>query len=309
MSDSNNSNNWESLWGVLLILFSALGFSAKSIFVKLAYLENPDSILILTLRMLFSLPFFILGIYLKRDRLPSESLLYGKIISLGVLGYYFASIFDFYGLETIPAGLERMILFSYPTLVVLISAFFKKRKIQKIEISSLILTYGGILLIFIGDATYREPDFLQGSLWVFMAAISYAGYLVGSDTMIDKLGGMLFSSLSMTVAIITIYFHFSAIRSTEILFSQSTHIYSLTFLMAIFSTVLPVFLLTQGIQRIGSGRAAIVGSIGPVSTIYMSQIFLDEKIRFTEVLGSVLIISGVLLTSTQKKTSLKSGET
>lgn len=297
------------MWGVIFIFLSALGFSAKSIFVKLAYIEAPDSILILTLRMLFSLPFFLLGIYINRSKLPSDSLLYLKILLLGVIGYYFASIFDFYGLETIPAGLERMILFTYPTLVVLISSFVRGRKIQKIELGSLYLTYGGIAVIFLGDVSYREPGFIRGSLWVFLAAISYAGYLVGSDSMISRLGGMLYSSLAMSIAILSIYLHFSLTRDNRLLFIQSENIYFLSFLMAIFSTVVPVFLLSQGIQRIGSSRAAIVGSIGPVSTLYMSQIFLDEKIGLSEILGSILIITGVLLTSTQKKSTFQTDST
>jgi drug/metabolite transporter (DMT)-like permease len=76
---------------------------------------------------------------------------------------------------------------------------------------------------------------------------------------------------------------------------QTERVYALSIAMAIFSTVLPVFLLAAGIRMIGSGRASMVGAIGPVSTIFMAYMFLGESISAPQIAGSLLVLAGVLI--------------
>jgi drug/metabolite transporter (DMT)-like permease len=299
----NNSKDFSV--GILFVIISALGFSAKSIFVKLAFSEVPNPILILALRMCFSLPFFFAGIYFQKDKLQKHALVYVQIMLYGILGYYFASIFDFYGLEYVSAGMERIILFTYPTLVVIITYFLTKNPLSKRELLSLFLTYGGIISIFFGKDLFLDKQKLIGALWVFMGSISYAGYLVGSGKLIPVMGASLYTSLAMSISGIAILIHYWIQYPIKDLFSQTKNIYLLSFLMAILSTVIPVFLLSQGIKRIGSEKAAIIGSLGPVSTLYLAQFFLGEDISITEVLGTLVIISGVLLISTSTKKKIE----
>ncbi len=294
-------NKWSFGVGVFLVIISALGFSAKSIFVKLAFQEILNPLLILTLRMMFSIPFFILGIYFQKDKLPKDKNLYFQIIAYGILGYYFASIFDFYGLEYVSAGLERIILFTYPTIVVVLSFIFFKKSLNKKEIFSLILTYGGILGIFLGEGILLDKNNFIGVMWIFFAAIAYAGYLIGSGNLIPKMGASLYTSLAMTTASVSVFIHYSIQFPIDGLFNKSFRIYLLSFLMAMISTVIPVFLLSQGIKRIGSSKSAIVGSVGPVSTLVLGNIFLDEPIHLSEIIGTFVLISGVLLISSSKE--------
>ncbi len=287
--------------GIFFVIISALGFSAKSIFVKLAFSEVPNPILILALRMCFSLPFFFAGIFIQRDNLQKHPMVYVQIVLYGIIGYYFASIFDFYGLEYVSAGTERIILFSYPTLVVIITYFITKNPLSKRELLSLLLTYGGIVSIFLGEDLFLNNQKLIGALWVFMGAVSYAGYLVGSGKLIPIMGASLYTSLAMSISGIAVLIHYWIQYPIKDLFFQTKNIYVLSFLMAILSTVIPVFLLSQGIKRIGSQRTAIIGSLGPVSTLYLAQLFLGEEVSFREVFGTIVIISGVLLISSSPK--------
>lgn len=287
--------------GIIFVVISALGFSIKSILFKLTFLENPNPILILALRMAFSLPFFLAGIYFQKEKLKIGRTIYFQILILGILGYYFASIFDFYGLEYISAGVERVILFTYPTIVVLLNFIFYRKPFNKKEILALILTYGGILSIFMGGDFFLDKNKLYGVLWVFLCAISYAGYLVGSGKLIPLVGASLYTSLAMSVAAVSVLVHYCIQFPVLDIFDQSIKIYILSFSMAIFSTVIPVFLLSQGIIRIGSQKTAIISSLGPVSTLYLANIFLGEVVSSTEIIGTLVLISGVLLISTSNK--------
>jgi drug/metabolite transporter (DMT)-like permease len=78
-------------------------------------------------------------------------------------------------------------------------------------------------------------------------------------------------------------------------------VYELAIAMAIFSTVLPVFLLSAGIRRIGSGNASLIGSIGPVATIYLAHVFLNENVSMQQLAGSLLVLIGVITISINSK--------
>ena len=100
--------------GALMVMLSAVCFSAKAIFAKLAYRHGADASTVLGLRMAFALPFFMLvafrgGRERSAERFTKREL--GTLVLTGSAGYYLASALDFQGLTLISAGLERLILF------------------------------------------------------------------------------------------------------------------------------------------------------------------------------------------------------
>jgi drug/metabolite transporter (DMT)-like permease len=295
--------NYRRYLGALLTFLGAICFSAKAVMVKLAYIHQADALSLLTLRMLFSLPFFIaIAIYSSRKisdvRLTSKDWL--MVIILGVTGYYLASFFDFEGLRFITAGLERLILFVYPTLVVILSAVFFKKKIGRREYAALLLTYIGIAIVFINDLNLYQKNLWLGTALIFGSAFTYSIYLIGSGELIPKLGSMRYTSYAMIVSTVAVCIHY--ISSSEIkILSFSKEVYLLSAAMALFSTVIPALLLSEGIRMIGSGRASIIGSIGPVSTIILAYFFLGENITLYQLLGTALVLAGVLTVSRSKK--------
>ena len=96
-------------YGAGLALIAALGFSLKAIFVKLAYPYGVDAITLLALRMGFALPVFLwVGLVGQRAGASLTRDDWLKLFALGCLGYYGASILDFWGLEYISAGQSHL---------------------------------------------------------------------------------------------------------------------------------------------------------------------------------------------------------
>ena len=85
------------------------------------------------------------------------------------------------------------------------------------------------------------------------------------------------------------------------IFSYPTEVYKIGVSMALLSTIIPSFLLGEAIKQIGASNVAIVGSIGPVSTIILAAIFLGERITIYQLFGTAIVIAGVLLITTSKK--------
>lgn len=287
--------------GILICLLGAVCFSTKAIFVKLAYRDTGiDAVPLLALRMIFALPFFAVSAVIasrKTDNVKFTTRQWFNIALMGCLGYYVSSLLDFIGLQYISAGIERLILFIYPTIVLLITAVLFKVPISRHQWMAVLITYIGLFTAFFGeinlDGTYSR-DFYFGSICIFACALTYAIYLVGSGSLIPIVGAAKFNSYAMSFACIAVLMHYF-FTSDQSLWEFPPRVYLYTVSMALLSTVIPSYLISEGIKRIGSGNASIVGSIGPISTIIQANIFLFEPIFALQVAGTMLVLTGILL--------------
>jgi drug/metabolite transporter (DMT)-like permease len=299
------SEKHRQLLGVLLAFFASIMFSTKAVFVKLAYQYEIDAVSLLLLRMLFSLPFYIgIAIYASQKVSTYQPTRkdYWKILFLGVMGYYVASLLDFLGLQYITASLERLILFAYPTFVVLIGVFYFKEKINRPQIIALLLTYLGIVIIFVGNVDITSKrNLIIGSGLIFLCAVTFAVYIAGSGQLLPKLGTWRFTSYALIVSSSAVILHYLILNQGLGTFNYPYQIYVLSILMAIISTVIPTLLTSEGIRLIGSSNVAIVASVGPISTIVMAYFFLGERLSFIQLMGGVLVLFGVVFVSVARK--------
>lgn len=287
--------------GVWLAILAALGFSLKAIFVKLAYAVPQavpvDAVTLLALRMVFALPVFAwVGFRASRSMPPLTRRDWLLLTALGLLGYYGASILDFIGLRYITAGLERLILFTYPTLTVMIGVLCMGKSLSRREVAALLLSYAGIALAFAHDLEFAGDmsGVLTGVAFVFASSLSYAFYLAGSTEAIHRLGAARFTAFAMLVSTLATLLHFVATQPLSA-FNQPLPIYGYGIAMALFSTVLPVFMQSAAIRRIGSTKAALLGTIGPMLTIFLGWYCLEESISPAQIAGAGLVIAGVVL--------------
>lgn len=290
--------NQDALVGVIFALLAAVGFSAKAILVKLAYLDRVDAVTLLALRMAFSVPFFI-GVALWVRRRHAEPLSGHDrllVLVLGLIGYYLSSFLDFLGLQYVSAGLERLILFLYPTLTVILSALLARRAISRPVMAAMAVCYAGIALVFVHDVGTMQGGIVLGASLVFASTLSYSVYLVGAGHAIARIGTTRFTAYAMIVATTASLLQFAATHPMHAL-DVPTRVYELALAMALFSTLLPVFLLSHAIRRIGSGHTSLIGSVGPVSTIALAYVFLQERVSLLQAAGSALVLAGVIIVS------------
>jgi drug/metabolite transporter (DMT)-like permease len=293
-----------ALIGAALCFVAAVAFSIKSILIKLAYAYHVDASTLLTLRMGFALPFF-LAMAAWSGRRPQHARLtrrqWSLVLALGFIGYYLASYLDFLGLQYISAGLERLTLFLYPTIVVVLSALIFKRRIGVHQALALALSYLGIVLVFaeMVSATSADDGFWIGTGLVFGSALIYSFYLIVSAEIVGTIGPMRFTAYAMSVACALTFVQFALTHSMRALVLPAP-VYWHGFVMATVSTVLPAWLMSEGLRRIGANQAALVGSIGPVVTIVLGYLFLNEPMSALQVFGAALVLAGVTLVTMKK---------
>jgi drug/metabolite transporter (DMT)-like permease len=289
-----------TLAGFLITFLGAVLFSTKAIIVKVAFANTRmDALTLLMLRMTFSLPFYLGAVWLSRQQ-HSDSPLSTKqwmaVIGLGLFGYYLSSLFDFIGLQYVTAGLERLILFLYPTFAVLINAFVYKQPVTRTQKIALFLTYLGIAIAYIGELQIdiSNPNFIWGSFLIFICSITYSIYIVGSGHLIPAVGVTRFTAYAMLSSTAGVFMHFAFAGSMPALQEAGTH-WWYGILLAVVATVLPSFMLSNGMKRIGTNNVAVISAIGPVSTIIQAHFVLGENIFPAQIAGTILVILGVIL--------------
>lgn len=269
--------------------------------VKLAYQYDIDAVELLLLRMVFALPFYIIIAFLKKPKNPDQikNRDYLWVFFFGFVGYYLASYFDFLGLKHIKASMERIILFIYPTLVLLISRIFLKKAITKPQVIAILITYIGIIITFSQELEISGDGVIIGGSLVFLSALTYATYLAGSGWLIPKFGATTFTSYAMIVSCTGIIMHYFLFRRTD-LTSYELEVYLLSLAMALVSTVIPSYMVSAAIKTLGAPNFSIIGSLGPISTIILANIFLDERMTSIQIIGTVVVIMGIIVISRSK---------
>ncbi|WP_285961797.1 DMT family transporter [Pseudomonas tohonis] len=284
--------------GSLFAVLSAAGFSLKAIFVKLAYAAAPvDALTVLAMRMGLALPLFAWLLWLSRS--PGSVALsmqdWARVVLLGMFGYYLSSLFDFYGLESISAGLERLILFTYPTLVLIFQALAFRERPSRRTLLAMGLCYLGLGVALMHDigSTDMGAQVMVGAAWVFASAVTYALYYLGTGVMVKRLGSMRLAGLAGSASALMVLAHYGASADIGQLGMLPVAVWGYAALMALLSTVLPVYWMALAIQRMGTTNTAAVGNLGPVLTILASWALLDEAISAYQLVGLALVLFGV----------------
>ena len=290
-------------WGVALAIVGTLVFSFRPILVKLVYVTYPVSpVTLLFLRMTISLPFFLaVAWWLRRDEPRLTARDWAAVAALGFIGYYAASFLDFIGLQYVGAGIGRLILYLYPTLVLLISFLFLHRRPTRRQLTALVVTYAGVALILSSQAHGGAEGrlFMLGALFVFASSLFYATYLVAGGELVKRIGSMRFTAYSMAVATAPAVVQFFALEPLSAL-ELPSKVWLYAILLATFCTVLPLFIQAEALRRIGAAEFALIGALGPVSVAITSALGLDERFTWMQAVGGGLVIFGVLLVSLKR---------
>ena len=285
------------LFGILMAGVGSILFSGKAILIKLAFGYGVHAETLLALRMLMALPMFWAIYWWESRRKPMNPLSWPdrfKLFFLGFLGYFLSSYLDFLGLQYISVGLERIVLYLTPTIVLVISYFALQKSISRLQWYSLVLGYLGVFIVFIQDASSTGISAWLGMVLVFGSACSYATYMIGSGEMVQRVGSVRLVVYASTASAVLSLIQ-SSFYNPSAIFEQVQIIYWLSLVNAGLCTVIPMLLIMIAINRIGSPLVAQAGILGPVSTIFLGYFILSEPITWIQISGMSLVMVAMWL--------------
>lgn len=284
--------------GLIFTLLGAFLFSAKGVLAKWAMPLGADALDILGLRMAFAVPIYIGLVWFQskknkqlevsEQKKSLTTIQWRKILFLGFIGYYLSSMLDFHGLQYVSAGLERMIIFLYPSFVLILSVLIGKERFNGRNFVALFCSYVGIAFVYLGDTDFDPEMGLYGSLLILTSAFVFAIFLIVGEGLIKEIGPARFTNYGMIVAGILVLSHFFLAGHS---FNFSNKVYLAGFLLGVFGTVIPSYCMNKGISILGSSRASIFSTFGPISTLALGVIVLGESFGVLETIGITFVIS------------------
>jgi len=297
--------------GYALATGGAVAFSAKAIVAKLLYRHGIDALDAVALRMLLSCPFFLaMAWWGGRGKPALTAADWRRVALLGLSGYYVASMLDFYGLQFITASLERLILFVYPTIVVLIVALRQRRPVAGRQALALAVSYGGVLLAFGQEAAASmaaggATTIAWGALLVLGSALSYAIYLILSGETVARFGALRLTGLASLVASALCLGQYFLLRPANTWLAFAPAVWEFSLVNALACTVVPLWMVMRAMELIGSAHTAQMGMVGPISTLLLSVWLLQEPFTAPLALGTLLVLAGTALLLRRGPASIK----
>lgn len=212
----------------------------------------------------------------------------------GFLCYYLGTLANFHALALVDASVERVLLFAYPSIVVVLHSALHRRWPAARTVVALLLTYAGILMVVTGLDLSTLRANLRGGVLVLFCAVTFAIYYLASDRWTPHIGSVRFTVYALTAATVCLLVH-QGVTAPAASPPWNPRTIALLAGLVVFATVLPMLSMAEGVRRLGAQRAAVVSTVGPPATILLGTWLLDERLTPPQWLGVALILAGVVV--------------
>jgi drug/metabolite transporter (DMT)-like permease len=297
---------------MVFVALAAMLFASKGIFGKLLYQRGVGFELLVTVRALIAMPLFGWIAWRQRHRAPAPRMrprAFLAAVLAGVVCYYVGALVDFWALMLIDASIERVLLFSYPAMVVMIGAALDRRAPEARVIWAMSITYAGIFFAMGGIDLGELRANLFGALLVLVAALTTAVYFLIGARYTRELGSTRFAAIAMISAAVLLAIHFAAFRGFDEVRALAAYDWMLLAVLGCACMFVPGLLQAEGMRRVGASHAAIGSTIGPPTTMLLAALCFAERLSAWQWLGSAMIVGSVaLLSITDSKAAARDPE-
>jgi len=180
-------------------------------------------------------------------------------------------------------------------MVIFLSAIFLKKPVTIKQIIAISVSYVGIFLAFADKLNVKSSSqFWFGATLIFVSSFTYAIFLTVSDKLIKKVGSMRFTTTATLTMCVCLISHalFTGKAGIE---GYNTHVYWYCLLMAVLSTVIPVYMFNYSMSKLGASNVSIISCLGPICTLIFSAILLNEIITIWQIIGTLIVMGGILI--------------
>ena len=278
----------------LFIIAAAILWGSIGLFSKIAGNKGFTPIDICFIRSLFSV--VILGIFFSikdRNIFKLKSIVDLKyFVGTGIISFSLYNWSYIAAIKETSMGVAAILLYTAPSIIMILSVFLFHEKITRIKILVIIITFIGCMMvtgIFEGENIISLKGFLYGIL----SGIGYGLYSIFGKYALQKYS-------SVTVVFYTFLmstFLFCVIGKPIIIISKINESQSWIFIVsfALFSAAIPYILYTKGLSKIEASKASIIANIEPVVAAIIGICAFSEEINFLKILGIILVLGAVCI--------------
>ena len=285
----------------LLLIFAVLFWSGNFIVGRGIHNDIPPITLAFwrwTVALLILLPFSLRHTLHQRDLIRRN----WKILTLlAILSVTNFSMFIYMALKSSTVTNTVLINSMIPIFIVLVSWMGFKEQITLRQAVGIIISLTGLMFIVVNGnlSTLISVRLGKGDMWTISAGLSWALYSVLLRKCPMELNPLSFLTSLIVIGIFFIFpFYIWEISTGKAMNFTQASIGSIVY-VALFSSILAYIFWNRAIQIIGANKTGIFIHLMPVFSIILAIIFLDETLKGYHIIGTILIFSGIFLTTAE----------
>lgn len=280
----------QTLVGTAMVALSATGFATLPIFMKFAFAAGANTLTILGFRFILAsfIMWSILAISHRSFCIPAKQII--QLCLMGAVGYGTMSFLFALTVETLPASLSTMLLYTYPALVTVMSFLVGDERLSWKKIIALLICFSGLALtlgIIVSEVK------LIGILTGLGAAFVYSCYIVIGNRVLKQVDSLVATTYVCTSAGIS--FIVIGVLNNSLIMTLPAVGWMALLGIAILGTIVGILGFFVGITRIGAANASIISNLEPVVTVGLSVFLLGDVLSALQIIGGFLIIAGVVI--------------
>lgn len=203
--------------------------------------------------------------------------------------------------EHVPASIAIILLMQYLWMSVLIDFLvFKQKPTQLQIIAVIVIILGSVLAAGLihsksvsETSTNEQYDYITGYIFGFLAALANCLFLIVSNRVGNQLPALKKSALMISGAFILTFVIFPPFFVLD--YSMTDKIYLFGIVLALFGTVIPPYLYSVGIPKVGLSISAILTAIELPVAVCASYFYLKEQVTFLQWIGVIIILCAIAM--------------
>lgn len=273
-----------------MVVVSAVAFGTLSIFAKLAYNDGLGTVQLLAFRFalaavgMWALSFAVGQNPLKLSRRQAVSL-----VAVGAVLYTLQALTYFIALRTLPASLCVLIVYIYPSLVVIAAWLFLRRRVSRWHVGALIASFAGVILL-VGGAQFQLG---VGLIFAFAAPLMYTTFILISERVMAAVPPVAASAVMMSGTAVVLCL--IALLQVQLVLPATPQAWAISIGIAVVPTMIAISLFLAGLPRVGAARASLISTLEVVVTVTLAILLLGDRLTLLEALGGALVLGAVVV--------------
>ena len=279
--------------GIISLIFAMLIWASSFIALKLA-MQDLEAYTVIFFRMIIASLCFIYFIksFLKYE-FSRRDIKYILLLAFFEPCLYF--IFEAKAIQLTTASQVGMITSLMPVITAMAAGYFLKEIITKqLLLGSLIAIAGVVWLSLQSTTSVSAPNPMLGNFFEFLAMVCGAGYTIVARYLANRYSALFITAIQVFIGTIFFFpFFLYEFYTTDFNFSMTSILCVLY--LGIVVTLGGYGLYNYALTKIEASKAAVFVYLIPVFTLILAFLILNEKLSFVELVASVTILIGVLI--------------
>ena len=273
-----------------MVVVSAVAFGTLSIFAKLAYAHGLGTEQLLAFRFsLAAVGMWVLSFAVGQNPLHLTRRQALSLLTVGGVLYTAQAITYFLALRTLPASLCVLIVYIYPSLVVIAGWLFLRRHVSPWHVAALIASFVGVVLL-VGGAQLQLGI---GLVFALAAPLFYTTFILISERVMSSVPPVSASAVMMagTAVVLSLI----ALVQGQLVLPVTREAWAISVGIAIVPTMVAISLFLAGLPRVGAARASLISTLELVVTVTLAILLLGDRFTPLEAVGGVLVLGAVIV--------------